>query len=104
MDYNYLPLLCCWKFFQLFLHSKTSVGNPGYRGNKCETVCTYVVSLIKHNNRCLFQFFRNQVSYFRIQEIMVAVYNNISMVDLKWYIRKKSKFKANKIFLEGLFN
>ena len=35
---------------------------------------------------------------------MVAVYNNISMVDLKWYIRKKSKFKANKIFLEGLFN
>ena len=35
---------------------------------------------------------------------MVAVYNNISMVDLKWCIRKKSKVKANKIILEGLFN
>ena len=91
MDYNYLPLLYCWKFFQLFLHPKTSVRNPGYRGNKWETVCTYVVSLIKYNNRRLFQFFRNQVSYFRIQEIMVAVYNNISMVDLKWCIRKKKQ-------------
>ena len=104
MDYDCLPLLYCWKTFQLFLHPKTSVETPGYRGNKCETDYTYVVSLIKYNNRCLFQFFRNQVSYFRIQEIMVAVYNNISMVDLKWCIRKKSKFKANKIFLEGLFN
>ena len=34
MDYNYLPLLYCWKLFQLFLHPKTSVRNPGYRGNK----------------------------------------------------------------------
>ena len=96
MDYNCLPLLHCWKIFQLFLHPKTSAGNPGYRGNKCETVCTYVVSFIKHNNRSLFQFFRNQVSYFRIQEIMVAVYNNISMVDLKWCIRKKARLRPIK--------
>lgn len=53
-----------------------------------KNVLTYIVSLIKHNNRRLVQFFRNQVSYFRVQQVMIAVHNNICMVNLKWVIRK----------------
>ena len=53
------------------------------------TTLTNIMSLIKHYNRCFLQFFGNKVSYFRIQQVMIAVYHNISMINLKCILRKR---------------
>ena len=44
---------------------------------------TNIVGFVEHNNRAFLQFFGNKVSYFWIQQVMIAVHNNICMINLK---------------------
>lgn len=59
---------------------------------------TYVVRLIKDNSWSLLQFFRHEVGNFRIQKVMITVYNYIGMVNLKGRRRSVEKWLVGIIF------
>lgn len=44
---------------------------------------TYIMSLIKHHYRFLSQLFGHQVSYLGVQQVVIAVYYDVGMKDLR---------------------
>jgi len=51
------------------------------------------MSLIKHHHRLLGQLFGHQVSYFGVQQVVVAVHNNVGVQDLKENIDRRKIYE-----------